>query len=298
MVTANTETTATFGHGLSGELDSVYPNYRDKVKPVLVIGNPHECIASSDEGEFNYPLGVAVDIRTDNIYVVDQLNCRVQVFNKQGGYLFKFGDRNGAGKMEYPLFVAVDKDYVIVTQNDCLIVFDLSGNFITQIGGIRSEHELYTSFYGFAICKYYGDIYVCDFSNRRVQIYSHHYPYTQQFGREIHGFPSCIRLTKDAIDILSNKTPFLNAYSYDLNPKENQLIYSISSHLTTPNDFYIDTYGQFIFSENCKNSVLVFDDAGNLLHRVTDQITFPMSVTHDSTNRIIVSCHKHCVVIF
>ena len=62
----------------------------------MVIGNTQEYIASSEEGEFNYPLGVAVDTNTDNIYVVDQLNNRVQLFNNKGEYLLMFGDRDEA----------------------------------------------------------------------------------------------------------------------------------------------------------------------------------------------------------
>ena len=185
-----------------------------------------------------------------------------------------------------------------MSQSDGLLSFDLNGNFITQIDSIRSEEEHFTSFYGLAICKNSGDIYVCDFSNRRVQIYSHDYPFTKQFGKDVHGFPSCIRLTKDTIYILSNQIPFLNAYSYELNRKEINLFHSICSHLTTPTDFDIDQYGQFIFSDNWNNSILIFNKRGDLLHKITDEITFPMSVTLDSKHRIIVSCHRHSVFIF
>ena len=153
----NTDTTR-FEYGSGVEYESSFVDYKAKVWPVVSIGSTQDA-ASSEEGKFNYPLGVAVDISTDNIYVVDQLNSRVQVFNKKGEYLFMFGDRIGAGKIQYPLFVTVSKYYVIVTQSECLLSFNLNGNFITQIMSIRSVEEHFTSFYGLANCENSGDIY-------------------------------------------------------------------------------------------------------------------------------------------
>ena len=103
---------------------------------------------------------------------------------------------------------------------------------------------------------------------------------------------------KDTIYIISNQIPFLNAYKYDLTKKEIHIFNIICNHLTTPNDFDIDRYGQLIFSDNWSNSVLIFDQTGDLLHTIRNYFTVPMSLALESKNRVIVSCHKHCVIIF
>ena len=69
-------------------------DYEGKVTPVLSIGGT----SGSKEGQFSNPSGVAVHYQTGNIFVADQSNHRVQVFDKDGKYLYKFGDRGGAGK--------------------------------------------------------------------------------------------------------------------------------------------------------------------------------------------------------
>ena len=73
-------------------------DYKNKVKPALSIGK-----AGKTDGQFNKPWGVSVDYTTDNIYVADEQNNRVQVLDRNGRYLFKFGDTDGAGKMNRPL---------------------------------------------------------------------------------------------------------------------------------------------------------------------------------------------------
>ena len=69
------------------------------MRPVVSVGSE-----GSSEGQFSTPFGVVFDSKTNNIYVADQCNNRVQVFDKDGKYLFKFGDMNGPGKTKSPLY--------------------------------------------------------------------------------------------------------------------------------------------------------------------------------------------------
>ena len=69
-------------------------DYEVKVTPVLSIGGT----SGSKKGQFSNPSGVAVRYQAGSIFVADQSNNRVQVFDKDGKYLRKFGDRDGAGK--------------------------------------------------------------------------------------------------------------------------------------------------------------------------------------------------------
>lgn len=45
----------------------------------------------SEPGQFNQPIDVEVD-EDDNIYVMDSINSRVQVFDKDGEFLTEFGE--------------------------------------------------------------------------------------------------------------------------------------------------------------------------------------------------------------
>ncbi len=81
------------------------------------------------------PNGVAVS-SSGHIYVTDQGNNRVLVFDKEGDFLFKFGKKgDGKGEFKAPMGVALGpQDQVFVTdriQNKVLI-FNASGKFIRE----------------------------------------------------------------------------------------------------------------------------------------------------------------------
>ena len=100
-------------------------------------------------GEFSGPWGVVVEQRSGNIYVADQSNNRVEVFNGEAEYLSEFG----SDKMKSPLCIAIYKDRVFVTQygGGCLLVYDLNGQFIKQVGTPGSKEGQFANPYGIAI---------------------------------------------------------------------------------------------------------------------------------------------------
>ncbi|KAI6654214.1 RING finger protein nhl-1-like, partial [Oopsacas minuta] len=216
-------------------------DYKGKVKPVVSVGTE-----GSGKGQFRNPYGIAVDYRTDNIYVTDQSNNRVQVFSKDGKFLFLFS----ADKMKSPLYITIDKERVFVSQYGagCLLLFDLKGNFIKQIGTRGSGEGQFNNPYGIAINVDNGNIYVCDNYNNRIQIFSQDYSYKSQFGIGIVKSLVNIQLTKDTIFVLSDQNPFLYSFNYNLNQVQNTVCDSISIYLNRPYSFLIDGAGNFIIS--------------------------------------------------
>ena len=77
-------------------------------------------IQGAGNGEFNSPSGIAIDA-SNNVYVIDQLNCRIQKFDSIGTYISQFGSC-GSGEMQFiaPTNLAVDGSgniYVVDSQN-------------------------------------------------------------------------------------------------------------------------------------------------------------------------------------
>ena len=258
-------------------------DYKDKVRPVVSVGG-----RGSGEGQFNNPFGVVFDSKTNNIYVADQSNNRVQVFDKDGKYLFKFGDIDGPGKMKSPLCIAIYKEKVFVTQHQGVLVFDLKGNFIIQIGDTGSGEGQFNNPYGITVNEYNGDIYVCDSSNKRIQIFSENYSFKSQFGKETLQSPTDIQLTRDNIYVLFDAKPFLTIFNYNFTPVQNIISNSISNYLNCPFSFVIDGAGNIIVSDQGLNSVFIFNQQGELLHSLKDGISKPMGVCIGSKGRIIV----------
>lgn len=94
------------------------------------------------DGEFNAPTFLA--FAHDELYVIDAMNNRVQVFNGDSGQLrLKFGARGlYVGNLVRPKGVSVDSEgniYVVESYYDRLLVFDKHGKFLMPIGGTGLE---------------------------------------------------------------------------------------------------------------------------------------------------------------
>ncbi|KAK3720976.1 hypothetical protein QZH41_006541 [Actinostola sp. cb2023] len=87
-------------------------------------------------GQFNGPCGVSVD-GTDRVIVTDWNNNRIQVFNNEGKFLFKFGDK-GSERLVHPrcaVYHESDNSFIVSdTGNNILKVFDQDGKFSHVIG--------------------------------------------------------------------------------------------------------------------------------------------------------------------
>ena len=271
-------------------------DYEGKVTPVLSIGGT----SGSKEGQFFNPFGVAVHCQTDNIFVADSGNNRVQVFDKDGKYSYKFGDRDGAGKMNYPVSISFSQNKVFVSQynGSCLIVFDLNGTFLKQIGTPGNGEGQLNRPRGITINESNGDIFVCDYNNNRIQIFSKDFLFKFQFGKEILKSPSDIKLTNEYIYVLSYTNPFLYSFNYNLTQVQNAVITSISKHLKQPISFCIDGAGNFIISDYNQHAIVLFNQEGDLVHKITDSIQSPFGVTLDARGRIILVGYNHRLLMF
>ena len=78
-----------------GKIELKEVNYHNKTTPIIQSSK-----RGSNSGEID-PRGVTVDDKSNNIFVADFWNNRVQVFDSNGKYLYKFGD-NEPGKMNRP----------------------------------------------------------------------------------------------------------------------------------------------------------------------------------------------------
>ena len=271
-------------------------DYEGKVTPVLSIGGT----SGGKEGQFSYPYGVAVHYQTGNIFVADRSNNRVQVFDKDGKYLYKFGDRDGTGKMNSPFCIAFYQNKVFVSQFDgcCLFVYDLNGTFLEQIGTTGNGEGQLSYPRGITINESNGDMFVCDYGNNRVQIFSKDFLFKSQFGKGILKYPSDIKLTNEYIYVLNHTNPFLYSFDYNLTQLENAVLNSIWKHLKRPYSFCIDGAGNFIISDCSQNVIFLFNQEGDLVHKITDSIQRPVGVTLDARGRIILVGYNHRLLIF
>jgi len=126
-------------------------------------------------GEFNLP--TELRLYGDNLVVVDALNFRVQVFNKNGEFQYAIG-KNGddVGAMFRPKGVAFDSEghlYVVDGMWSVVQVFNREGQllyYFGQLGNAPGAFQLPTGL------KIDGQdrIYVVDSFNKRVQVFRYY----------------------------------------------------------------------------------------------------------------------------
>jgi len=91
----------------------------------------------SGNGQFNNPQGLAFNSK-GLLYVVDNSNKRIQVFDSKNKYLFKFGSKRfKPGQLRFPCYIALDSSDQVYVTDYCdgggIFVFSEDGHFIKKI---------------------------------------------------------------------------------------------------------------------------------------------------------------------
>jgi DNA-binding beta-propeller fold protein YncE len=123
-------------------------------------------------GQFNLPWGVAVNQANGEVYVADQNNHRVQVFDANGAFLRQFGSLGaGPGQFNLPYGIAIDAAgdvYVTEIGNSRVQKLSSTGTPISSFGTLGSGNGQFNTPSGVLVHSS-GDIYVSDGLNHRIQ---------------------------------------------------------------------------------------------------------------------------------
>jgi len=105
----------------------------------------------------NSPNGICVHQKTGNLFIVDRGNNRIQVFDANGKFLNKFGQKGaGKGDFEGPNGICVCETdahiFVCDTTNDRIQVFNENFQFVKCYGkGSENHHLTFNRPYGIGI---------------------------------------------------------------------------------------------------------------------------------------------------
>ena len=273
-------------------------DYRSKVHPVVSV-----CEKGKRIEQLNNPCGVTFDGKTGNIYVADQGNNCVKVFDDSGRILFKFGDSDGDGKMIQPKGLVINGDRILISNcilfselNHYILVYQLNGCFVSKIG----EGEIkFNNPRGLACNESNGDIYICDSGNKRIQILSKEFQFKSQFGADKLKYPRDVRLSKEYIFILDKSNPCIHMYDYNLIFQKSVISREIGLQVVNPLYFFIDDFNNIFISDSGSNSIQIFNSQSESIHKINTS-TSPMGVVVDNQRRVIVVCQavRDCLQIF
>ena len=123
-------------------------------------------------GEFDRPLDVKFDA-AGNMYVVEYGNERVQVLDSSYHYIQAFG-QEGEGALRGPTALHIADKHVYVSDHTkhSIAVYQTSGQFVTSFGMCGPGKGDLAKMFPYCITSCVnGFIYVCDYRNKRVQIF-------------------------------------------------------------------------------------------------------------------------------
>ena len=137
--------------------------------------------------ELNGPTGVAVHPTTNQIYVADTSNHRIQIINNDFTHARSFGKHGSSrGHLSNPYDIAITEDgrvFVTNTGNHCIDVFSPEGKFLRRFGKQGSEKGqlLFPSSITIDDHNY---VYVTEYDNHRISIFDTEGQFLKHFGNK------------------------------------------------------------------------------------------------------------------
>ena len=123
-------------------------------------------------GRLSKPHYIAVS-SNDQLLVANSGHHCISMFTLDGNYVGKFGTDIGRGQLSSPSGIATDFcGFILVVEygNSCVSIFDKDGNFMHSFGTYGTGYGQFSCPHQIAISPT-GDIYICDTSNKRIQIF-------------------------------------------------------------------------------------------------------------------------------
>ncbi len=140
----------------------------------------------SGNGQFAHAADVAVDPK-GNLWVLDQVNDRVQKFNAKGEYVSQFGSKgSGNGQFETPDALAIDAKgdiWVTDTWNHRVEEFNEEGKYLKQFGSHGTGNGQFMVPEGIAVSAK-GNIWVSDAAEQRLQEFNEAGEFIKTVGSE------------------------------------------------------------------------------------------------------------------
>ena len=265
-------------------LIELIPEYVGRENPVI-----KRCRIGSGNGVLRNPRGISIDRTTNEVFIADRSNSRIQVLTTEGEYLRSFGTDH----LIEPRGICVSQDGVFVTDIAiaCLSRFSLAGQFINKTGSRGTIPGCFTGIAG--LCYEAGLVYVCDFNMQRIQVFDLNLKFVKMFGYGEIKSPNDIAIYSDTLHILSHDQNTIYCYNRDGTYLKKIELTGQEQQMTVALFFTTDKKGNFIITDQSTDEIRIFSPNGVLKHILgRGHLTFITGIILDNTNNIICVCHS------
>ena len=162
------------------------PNYSLKKEPILTA-------VKKGKGEKELDaMGLFFDEYTQQIYIADCDNKRVQIMSLQGEFITRFGQ----DELQLPCGVSVNKDHIFVTDMGHHSLFKFCKNTLELLNSTKGSEEIQLSGPLGLCIDTNEDVYVANNFNHRIVIFSTNLQFSSTFGTHELFSPRDIKLTR------------------------------------------------------------------------------------------------------
>ena len=247
-------------------------------------------------GEITDPLQLAIDDKTQNIFVTDHYAERIQVFDGEGNHLYQISTP------PEPVGITLSDEYIFVSTPDKLVKIEKSNN--QSIKSVETENRVWG-----IDTNTNTDIYGCENSNQSIVVFDKDLKFLKRIKLRTtqinsNTYTKNIKLYEDKMYVMFDDYFSSLPFPLQIFNLEGELVKClIKGNEISHSDFFsIDRLGNIIVTDYRSNQIKIFSKEGDVLHTITSamlpgdqKFSLPQGVAIDKQNRIIVAHgNKEC----
>ena len=244
-------------------------------------------------GEITDPRQLAIDDKTQNIFVTDFDADRIQVFDGEGNHLYQISTP------PEPVGITLSDEYIFVSTHDKLVKIEKSNN--QSIKSVKTENIVYG-----IDTNTNTDIYGCEVNNKSIVVFDKDLKFLKRIKLRTtqvtsNTLTSSIKLYEDKMYVMFHDHSSSLPFPLQIFKLEGKLVKClIKGNGISHSDFFsIDRLGYIIVTDWYGSQIKIFSKEGDVLHTITSamlpgyqKFSYPNGVAIDKQNRIIVA-HKN-----
>ena len=245
----------------------------------------------TSSGGITDPQQIAIDDKTQNLFVTDWDAKRVQVFDGEGNHLYQISTP------PCPVGIALSDEYIFVSTRDKLVRIEKSNN--KSIKSVKTENRVWG-----IDTNTNTDIYGCELNNQSIVVFDKDLKFFKRIklqATQVNSYTQTksIKLYEDKMYVMLFGYP--SPFSLQIFDLEGELVkcFTKENEIRHSEFFAIDRLGNIIVTDWWGHQIKIFSKEGEALHTITSamlpgdqKFSSPKGVAIDEQNRIIIA-HKN-----
>ena len=244
-------------------------------------------------GEISNPQQLAIDDKTQNIFVTDYNAKRIQVFDGEGNHLYQISTPL------HPAGITLSDEYIFVSTRNKLVKIEKSNS--QSIKSVETENRVYG-----IDTNTNTDIYGCEINKQSIVVFDKDLKFLKRIKLRTTQVTSntdtrSIKLYEDKMDVMFDDWSSSLPFPLQIFNLEGELVKCLikENEISHSSFFSIDRLENIIVTDYGRNQIKIFSKEGDVLHTITSamlpgdqKFSYPRGVAIDKQKRIIVA-HKN-----